>query len=166
MFTMMPGIFSKLSKSGHGFKAAAFFIKKQDHATCRMLYTSRERQTAVVEQTNHVQQEKSMVDFSKALQDFKRNGMAILPVKIDAEFIKKSNDMCFSAWTDALKRAKIIRGHDMKAGKDYGFKEIVMRAEGRYDILWKINGENHFLHKENVMEKFLPFVHNILGKTH
>ena len=69
----------------------------------------------------------------------------ILPIKIDASFIKESSDVCFSAWTDALNRAKIIRGHDMKAGKDYGFQEIVMRAQGRYDILWKINGERHFL---------------------
>ena len=48
-------------------------------------------------------------------------------------------------------------------GQQHGFEEVVLRAEGRYDLQWKINGEKHFLDKENVMNKFLPFVHDILG---
>ena len=107
---------------------------------------------------------KDVIDFSKAIEDFKRNGMAILPVKIDPSFVQKSQEMCFSAWKDALNRAKIIRGHELKVGQEYGFKEIVARAEGRYDLHWKVNGEKHFLDEENVLSKFLPFVENILGK--
>ena len=52
----------------------------------------------------------------------------------------------------------------MKVGKDFGFQEVVMRAEGRYDLHWKINGNPHFLDKENLLDKFLPFVHGIFGK--
>ena len=52
----------------------------------------------------------------------------------------------------------------MKVGKDFGFQEVVMRAEGRYDLHWKINGNPHFLDKKNLLDKFLPFVHGIFGK--
>ena len=104
------------------------------------------------------------VDFSSAIQDFKKNGMAVLPLKIDPEFVEKSKEICFSAWKDALERAKIIRGHEMKVGMEYGFQELVARAPGRYDMHWMVNGEKHFLDDENVLSKFMPFVHNILGE--
>ena len=107
---------------------------------------------------------KDGIDFSKSIADFKRNGMAILPVQIDPSFVQKSKEMCFSAWEDALNRAKLIRGHELKVGQAYGFKEIVARADGRYDLHWKVNGEKHFLDEENVLSKFMPFVENILGK--
>ena len=104
------------------------------------------------------------VDFSSAIKDFKRNGMAVLPLKIGPMFVKKSKEICFSAWEDSLKRAEIIRGHEMKVGMEYGFQEIVARAPGRYDMHWMVNGEEHFLDEENVLSKFMPFVHSILGK--
>ena len=58
----------------------------------------------------------------------------------------------------------ILKGHELKVGKDFGFQEVVMRAEGRYDLHWKINGNPHFLDKKNLLDKFLPFVHGIFGK--
>ena len=104
------------------------------------------------------------VDFTSAIEDFKRNGMAILPLKIGSSFVESSKELCFSAWKDALKRAEIVRGHEMKVGMEFGFQELVARAPGRYDMHWKVNGEKHFLDEENVLSKFMPFVHNILGK--
>ena len=104
------------------------------------------------------------VDFTSAIADFKRNGMAILPLKIESSFVESSKGLCFSAWKDALKRAEIVRGHEMKVGMEFGFQELVARAPGRYDMHWKVNGEKHFLDEENVLSKFMPFVHSILGK--
>ena len=104
------------------------------------------------------------VDFSSAIEDFRKNGMAVLPLKIEPAFVKKSKEICFSAYEDALKRAEIIRGHEMKVGMEYGFQEFVARAPGRYDMHWMVNGEKHFLDEENVLSKFMPFVHGILGK--
>ena len=103
------------------------------------------------------------VDFTSAIKDFKRNGMAILPLKIGPSFVESSKELCFSAWKDALRRAEIVRGHEMKVGMEFGFQELVARAPGRYDMHWKVNGEKHFLDEENVLSKFMPFVHNILG---
>ena len=107
----------------------------------------------------------TQVDFTKSVNDFKRNGMALLPLKIDPDFVEKSKEICFGAWRDALKRAKIIRGHEMKVGMEFGFQEFVARAQGRYDMHWMVNGEKHFLDEENVLSKFMPFVHEILGNN-
>eukprot|EP00090_Calanus_glacialis_P030868 TRINITY_DN5023_c0_g1_i1.p1 TRINITY_DN5023_c0_g1~~TRINITY_DN5023_c0_g1_i1.p1 ORF type:complete len:763 (+),score=154.94 TRINITY_DN5023_c0_g1_i1:281-2569(+) len=105
----------------------------------------------------------SQIDFSKSIEDFKKNGIAILPVKIDDEFVWKSRKLCMSAWVDALARGKIVKGHEVKLGQEHGFKEIVLRAPGRYDMQWKIDGEKHFLDEEKVLSKFMPFVHEVLG---
>ena len=102
-------------------------------------------------------------DFSKAVEEFKKNGVAILPLKIDHDFVKTSRNKCLHAWEDALARGKAIKGHEIKVGQEHGFKEIVHRATGRYDMQWKIDGEKHFLDEERVMSKFLPFVHQVLG---
>ena len=115
---------------------------------------------------SHPKLAQDAVDFTAAINDFKRNGMALLPLKIDPDFVEKSKDICFDAWKDALKRAKIIRGHDMKVGMEFGFQEFVARAQGRYDMHWMVNGEKHFLDQENVLSKFMPFVHAILGKVY
>ena len=115
---------------------------------------------------SHPKLAQDAVDFTAAINDFKRNGMALLPLKIDPDFVEKSKEICFDAWKDALKRAKIIRGHDMKVGMEFGFQEFVARAQGRYDMHWMVNGEEHFLDQENVLSKFMPFVHAILGKVH
>ena len=50
------------------------------------------------------------VDFSQAIADFQKNGMALLPIKIDPSFLNQSKELCFSAWQDALNRAKILKG--------------------------------------------------------
>ena len=60
-------------------------------------------------------------------------------------------------------RCKIVKGHDMKVGQKHGFKEIVLRAPGRYDMQWRIDGNPHFLDQEKILSKFMPFVHEILG---
>ena len=78
--------------------------------------------------------------------------------------LEQSKGICISAWKDALDRAKIIKGHELKVGIGNGFQEVVQRAVGRYDLQWKINGNSHFLDKEQLLPKFLPFVHAILGK--
>ena len=105
-------------------------------------------------------------EFSKAVEEFRKNGVAILPLKIDEDFVKTSRKKCLSAWEDALSRGKIVKGHDIKVGQRHGFKEIVLRAPGRYDMQWKIDREKHFLNEERVMSKFLPFVHHVLGGEH
>ena len=87
-------------------------------------------------------------DFSKSVEEFKRNGVTILPLKVDADFVKESKKLCLGAWEDALDRGKIIKGHDIKVGQEHGFKEIVHRASGRYDMQWKIDGNPHFLNKD------------------
>ena len=102
-------------------------------------------------------------DFTKSVEEFKRNGVTILPLKVETDFVEKSKKLCFNAWEDAMERGKIIKGHEIKVGKDQGFKEIVMRAPGRYDMQWKIDGDPHFLNQENILSKFLPFVHEVLG---
>jgi len=103
------------------------------------------------------------IDFSKSIEDFKKNGIAILPVRIQDDFVQESRKLCMSAWVDALARGKIIKGHEVKLGMEHGFKEIVLRAPGRYDMQWKIDGEKHFLDEEMILSKFMPFVHEVLG---
>ena len=102
-------------------------------------------------------------DFSKSVEEFRRNGVTILPLKVDADFVKESKKLCLGAWEDALDRGKIIKGHDIKVGQEHGFKEIVHRASGRYDMQWKIDGNPHFLNRDKIMSKFMPFVHEVLG---
>ena len=102
-------------------------------------------------------------DFAKSVEEFKRNGVTILPLKVDHDFVQKSKKLCLDAWEDALARGKIIKGHDIKVGQAHGFKEIVHRATGRYDMQWKIDGHPHFLDQENILSKFMPFVHQVLG---
>ena len=47
---------------------------------------------------------------------------------------------------------------------DFGFQEFVLRAPGRFDMLWKVDGEEHFVSPDNLDRlRFLPFVHEILG---
>ena len=53
----------------------------------------------------------------------------------------------------------------LQVGLEHGFEEMVQRAKGKYDILWKVNNEKHFLDEENVLSKFLPFVNEILGTS-
>ena len=89
--------------------------------------------------------------------------MAILPLRLEPDFVSESRGLCLSAWEDALARGKAIKGHDMKVGQEHGFKEIVLRAPGRYDMQWKIDGNPHFLHDEKVLSTFMPFVREILG---
>ena len=105
-----------------------------------------------------------MEDFGRSIAEFKRNGMAILPVKVDPLFVQKSKDLCLSAYQDALNRVKLVLGHELKVGQEHGFQEIIARAQGRYELFWKIQGEKHFVDEENVLTKFMPFVENILGK--
>jgi len=102
-------------------------------------------------------------DLSKSVADFRENGVAILPVRINPEFIQESKDIVMKSWQDALNRAKNIRGHDMKVGMEFGFEEFVQRAPGRYDLHWGVNGDSHFLDHENVLSQILPFVHEVLG---
>ena len=51
----------------------------------------------------------------------------------------------------------------MIVGQEHGFKEIVLRAPGRYDMQWKIDGNPHFLHDDKVLSTFMPFVREIDG---
>jgi len=111
----------------------------------------------------NLNKQSSGIDFSKSIEDFKKTGIAILPVKIEDEFVVKSRKLCMSAWVDALARGKIVKGHEVKLGQEHGFKEIVLRAPGRYDMQWKIDGHKHFLDEEKVLSKFMPFVHEVLG---
>ena len=105
----------------------------------------------------------SKIDFAKSVDEFRRHGVAILPLRLDENFVSDSKRLCIDAWEDALARGKVIKGHDIKVGQEHGFKEIVLRAQGRYDMQWKIDGNEHFLDKNEVLSKFLPFVHEILG---
>ena len=105
----------------------------------------------------------SSFDFTKSVEEFRRNGVTILPLKVETGFVEKSKDICLNAWKDALARGKIIKGHDIMVGREHGFKEIVLRAPGRYDMQWKIDGNPHFLDKESILDTFLPFVHAVLG---
>ena len=89
--------------------------------------------------------------------------MAILPLRLQPDFVSESKALCISAWEDALARGKAIKGHEMKVGQQHGFKEIVLRATGRYDMQWKIDGNPHFLDDSKVLSTFMPFVREILG---
>ena len=105
----------------------------------------------------------SQIDFKTSIDEFKRLGVAILPLRLDQTFVSESKSLCIDAWEDALARGKVIKGHDIKVGQENGFKEIVLRAPGRYDMQWKIDGNQHFLDKERVLSYFMPFVNEILG---
>ena len=131
----------------------------------RNLNTSTPKSLKQVRTASTISVANDTVDFSAAIEDFKRNGMAILPLKIDPNFVEISKEKCFAAYRDALNRAKVVRGHEMKVGMEYGFQEFVARAEGRYDMHWMVNKEKHFLDEENVLSKFMPFFHNILGEN-
>ena len=144
------------------------FTNVYDYSSHRCLHTSFPKVLRQLNATNAADLDgsrKDVADFGKAVEDFKRNGMAILPLKIDPSYVTKSKDMVMSAWSDAMHRAKIIRGHELQVGKDHGFVELVQRAKGRYDMHWKVNGEKHFLDQENVLAKFMPFVEAILGNS-
>ena len=58
------------------------------------------------------------IDESKSLSDcvleFKRDGVTILPMKINPDFVEKSKQLATKAWKDGLRRAKLIKGHEMK----------------------------------------------------
>lgn len=71
-----------------------------------------------------------------------------------------------SAWKEALERARLLRGGDLQVGMEHGFQEVVQRAQGRYDLHWGVNGVEHFLDKDNILNKFLPFVHEVFGGAH
>ena len=62
--------------------------------------------------SSKIEEKPAEIDFSRAIADFQKNGMAILPIKIDPSFLNESKELCFSAWKDALNRAKIIKGND------------------------------------------------------
>ena len=106
------------------------------------------------------------VDFSRAVEDFRTNGVAILPLRMEESFIRKSRELSLAAWQEALLRARLLRGRELEVGMQHGFQELVLRAEGRYDMHWGVNGVAHFLDQENILDKFLPFVHEILGGAH
>ena len=36
-----------------------------------------------------------------------------------------------------------------------------LRIDNRYDLHWGVNGVEHFLDKDNILNKFLPFVHEV-----
>ena len=61
--------------------------------------------------SSKIEEKPAEIDFSQAIADFQKNGMAILPIKIDPSFLNESKELCFSAWKDALNRAKIIKGN-------------------------------------------------------
>jgi len=104
-----------------------------------------------------------LTDFSQAVKDFKTNGVAILPLRMDESFVAKSREMCMKAWQDALYRARTIRGVELGLGMEHGFQECVLRAPGRYDLHWGVNGVPHFLDQQQVLDMFLPFVHEVFG---
>ena len=109
--------------------------------------------------------EKNMVDFSDAVENFRQNGMAVLPIKVDPSFVKKSKDICFSSWQDASKTPKLVHGHQLNRDTKKGFRGIVSRTPGRYDMRCVVNSEIHYLDEKSVLDKFMPFVYNILGKN-
>merc|ERR1711962_1938918 len=104
-----------------------------------------------------------LTDFSQAVKDFKTNGVAILPLRMDESFVAKSREMCMKAWQDALYRARTIRGVELGLGMEHGFQECVLRAPGRYDLHWGVNGVQHFLDQQQVLDMFLRFVHEVFG---
>ena len=40
--------------------------------------------------------------------------------------LDQSKGICISAWKDALDRAKIIKGHELKVGIENGFQEVLV----------------------------------------
>lgn len=62
--------------------------------------------------SSKIEEKPAEIDFSQAIADFQKNGMAILPIKIDPSFLNESKELCLSAWKDALNRAKIIKGNN------------------------------------------------------
>ena len=86
------------------------------------------------------------------------------PVFTQNWMIRKMNQSSINYTNNKKPFLSLSKGHELKVGKDFGFQEVVMRAEGRYDLHWKINGNPHFLDKKNLLDKFLPFVHGIFGK--
>jgi hypothetical protein len=106
------------------------------------------------------------VDFSRAVQDFRTHGVAILPLRMEEGFVARSRELSMTAWEEALDRARRIRGRELEVGMQHGFQEVVLRAEGRYDMQWGVNGVPHFLDQENILDKFMPFVHEVFGGAH
>ena len=106
------------------------------------------------------------VDFSKAVQDFRTNGVAILPLRMEEGLVARSREMCMAAWEEAQARARLLRGGELQVGMEHGFVEFVQRAQGRYDMHWGVNGQPHFLDQQNILDKFMPFVHEVFGGAH
>ena len=106
------------------------------------------------------------VDFTKAVEDFRRLGVALLPLKMEQGFVCRSKELSLEAWEEAMARVRALRGGELGVGMEHGFEEVVCRAPGRYDMQWRVNGEKHFLDKENILDKFMPFVHEIFGGAH
>lgn len=69
--------------------------------------------TACVQKVVTIDENKSI---STCVEEFKRDGVTILPFKIDRDFVDKSKELATEAWQDGLRRAKLIKGHDMKVG--------------------------------------------------
>ena len=53
-------------------------------------------------------------DMSQCVEEFNRDGVTILPFKVDIDFVEKSKKLVTSALEDGLQRVKEIKGHDLK----------------------------------------------------
>ena len=60
--------------------------------------------------TSRANEKNNKIDFSKSVEEFKRDGIAILPLKIDMDFVNKSKKLCMAAWEDALLRGRLVKG--------------------------------------------------------
>ena len=60
--------------------------------------------------TSQAKENDNKIDFSKSVEEFKRDGIAILPLKIDTDFVNKSKKLCMAAWEDALLRGRLVKG--------------------------------------------------------
>lgn len=102
---------------------------------------------------------------------FRSEGVVILNNASGTDFLRASETFVETAraevdaaFADAQFKAQKIRGAPLGVGMDYGFEEIVQRAAGRFDMLWRVSGNEKILQHRVVREAVWGFARAVLGE--
>ena len=59
-------------------------------------------------------------DFSRAVDEFRQNGVTILPLKVDQQFVRDSKQLCLGAWEDARWELNVFYNNIIEERVEYG----------------------------------------------
>eukprot|EP00164_Ancoracysta_twista_P008757 GFYU01012744.1.p1 GENE.GFYU01012744.1~~GFYU01012744.1.p1 ORF type:complete len:363 (-),score=72.70 GFYU01012744.1:577-1611(-) len=74
-----------------------------------------------------------------AAETFIKDGLCVLPGAMGAEWASEAYTKAMSRFNECLQRGKDERGVVMDVGMEHGYAEVVHRAVGRYDMLYRMH---------------------------